>query len=57
MTLDEITVLIGQIGFPIAVAAFMLIRTDKRLEALTQTMTELNLTLQEFIEQSRAAGK
>ena len=42
MPVTDLTTLIAQVGFPIAVAIYMLGRTDKRLDALTQAIQELN---------------
>lgn len=39
--MDEMLKMIGNVGFPIAVAAFLLIRVEQRMDALTAAITEL----------------
>lgn len=50
----DITSLVAQVGFPMAVAIFMLSRTDKRLDALTQSINELNNLLRDNLTALRA---
>ena len=49
MPVTDLTTLIAQVGFPIAVAIYMLGRTDKRLDALTTAIQELNNLLKNAI--------
>lgn len=39
--MDEIIKLIGNVGFPIVVAAFLLLRVEQRMDALTAAIVEL----------------
>ena len=39
--MDEMLKLIGNVGFPIAVAAFLLVRVEQRMDNLTAAITEL----------------
>lgn len=39
--MDEMLKIIGNVGFPIAVAAFLLVRVEQRMDALTAAITEL----------------
>lgn len=45
MTLEELASLIIQNGFSVAVAAYLLVRMESRLEALTRAIQELNYCL------------
>lgn len=39
--MDEMLKLIGNLGFPIAVAAFLLVRVEQRMDSLTAAIGEL----------------
>ncbi len=39
--MDEMLKIIGNVGFPIAVAAFLLLRVEQRMDSLTSAITEL----------------
>lgn len=39
--MEEMLKVIGNVGFPIAVAAFLLIRVEKRMDELTSAIGEL----------------
>lgn len=39
--MDEMLKIIGNVGFPIAVAAFLLVRVEQRMDSLTAAITEL----------------
>ena len=39
--MDEMLKIIGNVGFPIAVAAFLLVRVEQRMDNLTAAITEL----------------
>lgn len=39
--MDEMLKMIGNVGFPIAVAAFLLVRVEQRMDDLTAAITEL----------------
>ena len=54
MPITELTTLITQIGFPMAVAVYMLGRTDKRLDALTKSINDLNNIMRDNIAACRA---
>lgn len=41
MEMDELLTFIAQSGFSVAVAAYLLVRMESRLEALTQAINEL----------------
>jgi len=38
---DEMLKIIGNVGFPIAVAAFLLVRVEQRMDSLTAAIGEL----------------
>ena len=40
---------IQQVGFPIAVALWLLLRTDKKLDKLTDAMNEINVPLASIV--------
>lgn len=56
MPLNDIPTLIAQVGFPMAIAIYMLGRTDKRLDALTQSLQELTSLIRESIGSDRRAA-
>lgn len=39
--MDEMIKIIGNLGFPIVVAAFLLVRIEQRMDALTTAISEL----------------
>ncbi|HBK53155.1 MAG TPA: YvrJ family protein, partial [Syntrophomonas wolfei] len=39
--MDEMLKIIGNVGFPIAVAAFLLVRVEQRMDSLTAAIGEL----------------
>lgn len=39
--MDEMLKIIGNLGFPIAVAVFLLVRVEKRMDSLTSAICEL----------------
>lgn len=39
--MDEMLKMIGNVGFPIAVAVFLLVRVEQRIDSLTAAITEL----------------
>lgn len=41
MTVEQITGLINQVGFPIAVASYLLFRGDKLMREMTKSVKEL----------------
>lgn len=43
--MQEIFDLVGNLGFPIAVALYLLIRIEGKLELLTQSINQLSLIL------------
>ncbi len=43
--MDELFNLVGNLGFPIAVTLYLLIRIEGRLELLTQSINQLSSTL------------
>lgn len=46
MTMEELTASMIQNGFSVAVAAYLLIRMDKRLEELTKAVTDLGAVME-----------
>lgn len=45
--MDELFNLVGNLGFPIAVTLYLLIRIEGKLELLTQSINQLSRTLVE----------
>lgn len=43
MNVDELLTFVAQSGFSVAVAAYLLVRMESRLEALTRAIQELRL--------------
>ena len=48
MSYDQLVQLISQVGFPIVVAAYLLIRTDKLLRETTTALKELTQAVREL---------
>ncbi|NFE93525.1 YvrJ family protein [Clostridium botulinum] len=42
MGINELVSLIGNVGFPVAVSAYLLIRLEKQLNALSTSINKLN---------------
>ena len=42
MKLNELVNLIGNVGFPVAVSAYLLIRLEKQITTLTSSINKLN---------------
>ena len=42
MTINELIGLIGNVGFPVAVSGYLLIRLEKQLEILSGSINKLN---------------
>jgi hypothetical protein len=43
--MEELIRIIGNVGFPIAVSAYLLVRIEKKLDELTYAISELRSTL------------
>lgn len=42
MTINELVGLVGNVGFPVAVSAYLLIRLEKQLNSLSNSINKLN---------------
>ena len=42
MTINELVGLVGNVGFPVAVSAYLLIRLEKQLNSLSSSINKLN---------------
>jgi len=42
MTINELIGLVGNVGFPVAVAAYLLIRLEKQINNLSSSINKLN---------------
>ena len=42
MTINELIAIIGNVGFPVAVSAYLLIRLEKQLDSLSNSINKLN---------------
>lgn len=42
MTINELIGLVGNVGFPVAVSAYLLIRLEKQLDCLSSSINKLN---------------
>jgi hypothetical protein len=49
LTVDIITKLIGNLGFPIFVAAYMMIKSSKETEALTDAINTLSYKIDNIL--------
>lgn len=45
--MDEFVNLIGNLGFPIAVCSYLLIRFEKKIDSLNESIQELNTSIKE----------
>lgn len=57
MMQNDITTLVAQVGFPMAIAIYMLGRTDKRLDTLTRAITDLNHAIRDSLPADRAGQR
>lgn len=53
--MEELTSLVGNVGFPIAVSIYLLVRVEGKLSELTMSITELSRVLE--LERGRLMGK
>lgn len=54
--MDEMIKMIGNVGFPMAVAAFLLLRVEQRMEALTTAIAELREAILLLPREQAGAG-
>ena len=45
---DELSTIIANVGFPIAISMYLLVRIEGKLQVLSDSITELSKTLVEF---------
>ena len=57
MDIQALSTLIGQLGFPIFVAAFMLIKQSKDTENMTNILTKLQSTIESLANKIDGSGK
>lgn len=43
--MEEFMTVVSNVGFPIAVAVYLLIRSEKKMEVLTESITNLTLAV------------
>jgi hypothetical protein len=55
LTVDQISQLIGQVGFPIFVAGWMLVKQNKDTENMSQILTQLQTAIDHLA--SKLEGK
>jgi hypothetical protein len=46
--MEEWVTLVSNVGFPVAVTAYLLVRIEGKLEQLAESISELNRSIQEF---------
>jgi hypothetical protein len=51
MTVEQVVELLSRFGFPVFVAVFLLVRTDKVLREHTRATTEQTAAIRELIEE------
>ncbi|MGC8871034.1 MAG: YvrJ family protein [Brevinematia bacterium] len=54
---SEIVQIISNVGFPVVVALYLLVRVDKTIEKSTEALTELTKTIIELKELIERVGK
>lgn len=42
MDINELVSLVGNVGFPVAVSTYLLVRLEKQIQSLTTSITRLN---------------
>jgi hypothetical protein len=55
MTIEQVSQLVGQLGFPIFVAAYMLIKQNKDTENMSKILTQLQTAIEHLA--SKLEGK
>ncbi|WP_049041992.1 YvrJ family protein [Clostridium sporogenes] len=50
---DQLVMLISNVGFPIAVSLYLLLRIEKKLEELTKALNSLHKTILSAIEHQK----
>ncbi|EPY2276296.1 YvrJ family protein [Clostridium sporogenes] len=50
---DQLLMLISNVGFPIAVSLYLLLRIEKKLEELTKALTYLDKTILSAMNQQK----
>ncbi len=55
--MEELTKFISQVGFPIAVATYMLVRMEKKIGKLTEVIADLKKALDEHTKVILNGGK
>ncbi len=53
--MEELTSLVGNVGFPIAVSIYLLVRVEAKLTDLTGSITELSRVIE--LERGKLMGK
>lgn len=53
MTMNDITSLIGQLGFPIFVAGYMLIKQSKDTENMINILTKLESAIEALVNEKK----
>ena len=54
---SEIVQIVSNVGFPVVVALYLLVRVDKTIEKSTEALTELTKTIIELKEIIDSVGK
>lgn len=54
--MDEMIKMVGNVGFPIVVAAFLLLRVEQRMESLTTAIAELREAILLLPREQAGAG-
>lgn len=49
--MDELTKILSQFGFPVAVATFLLVRVERRMETLEKALNELSEKIEVLLAQ------
>lgn len=57
MTVEQISQLIGQLGFPIFVAGFMLVKQSKDTQTMTNILTKLQATIESLADKIHGGDK
>ena len=47
--MDDLLNVIGNLGFPIAVTVYLLVRFEKKIDQLNETIYDLNCLIKEYI--------
>lgn len=55
--MDEMLYFIGNMGFPIVISVYLLVRIEKKIDLLTKSIDQLDNTMERVIEYQKCREK